>query len=702
MINMIKSGRLRFIGVLRYLLATAIMLPLFSLLIQPLTPAVAENIHIAPSRQRVPPGRMRIYQELIAPATDEVAIGDEMTFRITVRNVGVVPLSYIWIRDQFPRDAWQYVSASPQAMKDSAGYYAWHGVPLPTKGLQPSASVSVEITFRVLTSSPNAINHAFVSAWTAENAKVPSAYVQLPVHIVARDLYCARGWPDYAPVGMPDIGQKQAGWQNPTTQQWSYAGPVALANVLWWLDSGRESSPSTPPAEQDSYDLVTAFGPWDDHDPRNVPGLVQALAEMADTDGQRTGGAHIGTTALDLYNSALQWMIERSLSDNYDIQLVQAPQQSWLQHAAWQCDGLTLLLGVWENQSGQWQRIGGHYVTVACVSRWTETTPLIELADPLANRAESGWPGQYNPGLDHQHPTQGTDTIHNDANYVSWDLYSLDNALAPGGQVAIRGYQLDQREINELAGQNIPDALADYQAQTYHGGAIQIVIEYALRIRDITEPRLCPQPPVTPIPTPTATPELEIKTVTMQQGLDGYTKVDDTYLSLWAPTTNYGRASFLQVRSESYMRPLLRFDLEPIPSHATILKATLTLRAESGGWYEQDISIFQILRPWNAQQATWNQATAQEKWGLAGCDQAGVDRSALPIDTTLAIAGAEIAFDVTDLVASWVERPAENHGLLLQGMGQIAVQHSLTSSEHWYAALRPRLTVLYGVLANQP
>ena len=102
------------------------------------------------------------------------------------------------------------------------------------------------------------------------------------------------GWTDYAPNGVPDFDQKQVPWWNWGTGQWSYCGPVAAANSLWWFDSKFEPSPvmplgilPPPSPHNDNYYLVTSYGGWppmwDDHDPTNVgamwgPGLVDDLA----------------------------------------------------------------------------------------------------------------------------------------------------------------------------------------------------------------------------------------------------------------------------------------------------------------------------------------------------------------------------------------------------------------------------------------
>ena len=125
--------------------------------------------------------------------------------------------------------------------------------------------------------------------------------------VASPQLYWKKAYPDYAPSGVPDFDQRQIGtypWQEPWSgnSEWSHCAPVAVANSLWWYDSKFETNTVPPPAIVDNYPLVTSYNPgvWDDHDPQNVQPLVEHLAYLMDTDGRRTGLAHIGTTAADM------------------------------------------------------------------------------------------------------------------------------------------------------------------------------------------------------------------------------------------------------------------------------------------------------------------------------------------------------------------------------------------------------------------
>ncbi|MFQ5999179.1 MAG: hypothetical protein ACE5J6_00240 [Candidatus Bathyarchaeia archaeon] len=129
--------------------------------------------------------------------------------------------------------------------------------------------------------------------------------------IIARaPLYWKEAHPDYAPSGMPDFDQRQWGTYNWTDiyGNWSHCAPVAVANSLWWYDSTYEVNSIPPPTVIDNFPLVTAYGPWDDHDPQNVQPLVEHLAYLMDTDGRRTGLAHLYTHVTDMETGLAQYL----------------------------------------------------------------------------------------------------------------------------------------------------------------------------------------------------------------------------------------------------------------------------------------------------------------------------------------------------------------------------------------------------------
>jgi hypothetical protein len=101
---------------------------------------------------------------------------------------------------------------------------------------------------------------------------------------------------------------------------WTWCGPLAVANSIWWFDSKYEPNAVAPPTISDGFPLVTSYNPgvWDDHDPRNVQPFVEHLAFLMDCDGMRTKLCHDGSTVWDMQagiTQYLSWSGVNSLGD---------------------------------------------------------------------------------------------------------------------------------------------------------------------------------------------------------------------------------------------------------------------------------------------------------------------------------------------------------------------------------------------------
>jgi uncharacterized protein YegL len=320
------------------------------------------------------------------------------------------------------------------------------------------------------------------------------------------------GWIDYAPNGMPDFDQRQDEWRNPRTQGWSYCGPLAVANCLWWFDSKMEPWPVSPPTINDNYPMVRTYSPgqWDDHDPWNLPYLVQDLAYRMDTDGQRTGGTWEGTYPDDMYNAILQYLADKGLYYNYSVTMVEKPTFEWVEYEVERCEDVILLLGFWAwDQTQGWVRLGGHFVTMAGVD---SRQRLVFFSDPAEDRAEAGWPGRVLDGtLIAHYPIPGhTYDVHNDAGNISHDMYYVVQTDSPGGTWGPADYVRYYAAIEPFVGQNFPRDFPERYRPTkglseYAATAIQTEVEYAIAISPVEHP-ITPTFTPTPTSTPTRTP----------------------------------------------------------------------------------------------------------------------------------------------------------------------------------------------------
>ncbi|MFH1085525.1 MAG: hypothetical protein V1772_07165, partial [Chloroflexota bacterium] len=278
------------------------------------------------------------------------------------------------------------------------------------------------------------------------------------------------GYADYAPSGMPDIDQTQAQWQVPGTQQWSHDGPVAAADLLWWLDSLYESDGVAPPDVSDSYALVQSYGAWDDHGTQNVPPLVAELGTRA-----RTNLDHPGTDVDDLATGLGAYANAKGLASTLSLTLRGQPAFDWVRDETLRRHPVMLLLGFWELQPAGWRRQGGHYVAVAGVSPDGDD---IAISDPFRNAAEGGSPGRVLPTWSAR-TTEPTGTLHNSALHVSQDAYGVVRTDAGWG---LQGYVRTYQDVDNFSGLNFGPSLEPARATAYLGGEVFTLVDYALAL----------------------------------------------------------------------------------------------------------------------------------------------------------------------------------------------------------------------------
>ena len=289
-------------------------------------------------------------------------------------------------------------------------------------------------------------------------------------------------YPNYAPSGMPDFNQTQDNWVNPATSQWSFCGPVAVANCFWWFDSKYADPVGYPGDGSDIFPLVQNYCTIDDHDPFNVddpatswpPGneLVERLALCMNTDN----GPYPGTEVHVMEQCIDDWLDATGLNHTFYEHTVKMPEFYYIEEEIKRCQDVILLLGFWEYQTDHWVRIGGHYVTCAGVDPENRT---IAFSDPFIDNAEAGGPGRV--PVPHTYPHGPT--VHNDAQYVSHDYYVVESGSpSPGGVEWIPYYPAMAPEfIANFQFMNVPPEFESMQGE-WQFGEIHTEIEYAVFI----------------------------------------------------------------------------------------------------------------------------------------------------------------------------------------------------------------------------
>ncbi len=128
-----------------------------------------------------------------------------------------------------------------------------------------------------------------------------------------------------------------------------------------------------------------------------------------------------------------------------------------------------------------------------------------------------------------------------------------------------------------------------------------------------------------------AAPAVE-HTGVFQQGLDGYSGVEDAWVSSndWANppqySVNYGQNEVLRLERDGGDNPLLRFDLSSIPANSEIISATLALYNATDACYTGNcnappvrrIKLYQVLQDWDEGNQVESPIDAAGKHGATG------------------------------------------------------------------------------------
>ncbi|MCP4164841.1 MAG: VWA domain-containing protein [Chloroflexi bacterium] len=330
------------------------------------------------------------------------------------------------------------------------------------------------------------------ATWTPTHTPTPT-HTSTPTHTPqpTRDLvWKTGGLTDYAPNGLPDFDQRQNDWRHPTSGNWSYCGPLALANCLWWFDSKQEPSPISPPVINDNYPLLQSYNRnvWDDHAPQNLIPFVDDLAYRMDTDGQRTGKSFEGTYSNDMRDAVVGLLSERGLLDTYEVKDVEKPTFEWVAAEVERCENVILLLGFWHRSDlGVWERTGGHFVTTAGIDRIGHR---IAISNPIKDNAEAGGPGRVLSGSLTSHPPNHVASTHNDAGNISHDIYQAVSAQSPGGTWALGGFANSYAEVKDFTGQNFPsgfpmDLRLNTTSPLVDDSYIETTVDWALSISPV-------------------------------------------------------------------------------------------------------------------------------------------------------------------------------------------------------------------------
>jgi hypothetical protein len=232
-----------------------------------------------------------------------------------------------------------------------------------------------------------------------------------PTSILDDNWYFLSSYPNYAPSGLPDFNQRQQ-YDWTYNERWTFCGPAALANILWWFDSKNANPNGSPGDGEDTCSLVIDYhapgspnpGPnSDDHNFNNVNDLqspnqgnnagelIERLAWYVNCNNYRnTLIPHMGTNGLGMWWGTKKWIQDVGLQTRYRVQLRFRPSFFEINNRLRNNQGILLPLYFYSPETGEITY--RHWVAVAGIN----SDGYIAISDPFWDIENTHSPVEYN------------------------------------------------------------------------------------------------------------------------------------------------------------------------------------------------------------------------------------------------------------------------------------------------------------------
>ncbi len=164
-------------------------------------------------------------------------------------------------------------------------------------------------------------------------------------------------------------------------------------------------------------------------------------------------------------------------------------------------------------------------------------------------------------------------------------------------------------------------------------------------------------------------------TVTLQQGVNGYTGMTNAYITNAknTDTKNYAGSTTLLVSPESTVKEddaLLRWDLSSAGITGSVQSVTITLNVTGLPTSSGPFDLYELNTSWNPNSVTYDQAATSQPWetaGAYGANDSGTTILGVLNPTTLGQETITLNAAGIAVVQSWVNNPSSNDGFILRG-----------------------------------
>ncbi len=193
--------------------------------------------------------------------------------------------------------------------------------------------------------------------------------------------------------------------------------------------------------------------------------------------------------------------------------------------------------------------------------------------------------------------------------------------------------------------------------------------------------------------------DVGLSILSFQNGIDGYTGSQETMIDDSAPDRNFNSTTEIAIDGlPGKTGVLMYWDVSSISSNAAVESVEITLYITNKS--RQSYEIHALKRPWDEDQATWNQYSSGKSWSESGAKGASDHDPAILAQLNGVLQDRNLTISLNAkgiaLIQSWINNPASNNGFLIK---DYSAKDGLdfSSSETSKISRRPKLTIKYRV-----
>jgi hypothetical protein len=181
----------------------------------------------------------------------------------------------------------------------------------------------------------------------------------------------------------------------------------------------------------------------------------------------------------------------------------------------------------------------------------------------------------------------------------------------------------------------------------------------------------------------------------LQEGIDGYSGTQDTYLSSGTPFGRFGSSSSL-LEKRDRQRMLISFDIfasegGPVPDGALIHSATMSLYKFSA--YNHSYRAHRLLRPWSERFAQWVERDVGVPWTVMG---GSADIASAPVaEGSIGWDPQWMELDLTNAVQRIGDGQPNFGWMIVPVQGNANIKRFRSSEEVQEPSQRPKIVVVY-------